>query len=149
MELGPALWQILIYFAFPGTPFHRKVLAEGLYPPSYQEKPDYRTFDGFSMHFKHLHFTAEELENIQSDLYRRAFEHLGLCMAASIPMRFLLKSNIALSRRNKAFMYHIPVFYLFSFHLTIYFNTMVTTRKIMRKGSRVNACDFISIGKFK
>jgi len=77
MELGPALWQILIYFAFPGTPLHRQVLAEGRYLPAYKEKPDYRTFDGFSMHFKHPHFTPTELENLQRELYRKAFELLG------------------------------------------------------------------------
>jgi len=77
MELGPALWQILIYFAFPGTPLHRQVLAEGRYLPAYQEKPDYRTFDGFSMHFKHPHFTPAELENLQRELYRKAFALLG------------------------------------------------------------------------
>jgi hypothetical protein len=77
MELGPALWQILIYFAFPGTPLHRQVLAERRYLPAYRENPDYRTFDGFSMHFKHPHFTPEELESFQRDLYRKAFERLG------------------------------------------------------------------------
>ena len=77
MELGPALWQILIYFAFPGTPLHRQVLAEGRYLPEYLEHPDYRTFDGFSMHFKHPHFTPTELENLQRELYRKAFELLG------------------------------------------------------------------------
>jgi hypothetical protein len=76
-ELGPALWQVLIYFAFPGTPLHRQVLAEGRYLPAYQEKPDYRTFDGFSMHFKHPHFTPAELENLQRELYRKAFALLG------------------------------------------------------------------------
>ena len=77
MELRPALWQILIYFAFPGTPLHRQVLAEGRYLPGCQEKPDYRTFDGFSMHFKHEHFTPKELESLQRELYRKAFELLG------------------------------------------------------------------------
>jgi len=76
-ELGPALWQILIYFAFPGTPLHRHVLAEGRYLPEYLDHPDYRTFDGFSMHFKHPHFTPTELENLQRELYRKAFELLG------------------------------------------------------------------------
>lgn len=76
-ELGPALWQILIYFAFPGTPFHRQVLEEDRYLPAYKENPDYRTFDGFSMHFKHPHFTPKELELLQRDLYRKCFEALG------------------------------------------------------------------------
>ena len=76
-ELGPALWQILIYFAFPGTPFHRQVLEEGRYLDAYRDRPDYRTFDGFSMHFKHDHFSPEELEGLQKELYRKAFETLG------------------------------------------------------------------------
>jgi len=77
VKLGPALWQILIYFAFPGTPFYRKVIAEGRYLDAYREKPDYRTFDGFSMHFKHPHFSPRALESMQRDLYRKAFELLG------------------------------------------------------------------------
>ena len=76
-KLGPCLWQILIYFAFPGTPLYQKVLDEERYLPEYRHHPDYRTFDGFSMHFKHPHFTAKELETLQEDLYRQGFEILG------------------------------------------------------------------------
>jgi len=76
-ELGPALWQILIYFAFPGTPLHRQVLAEKRYLGEYRENPDYRTFDGFSMHFEHPHFTPAEVESLQRELYRKCFERLG------------------------------------------------------------------------
>jgi hypothetical protein len=75
--LGPSLWQILIYFALPGTPFHRQVLAEGRFLPEYRERPDYRKFDGFSMHHTHPHFTPEELEELQKELYRENFELLG------------------------------------------------------------------------
>ncbi|MBN1104478.1 MAG: hypothetical protein JXL84_13755 [Deltaproteobacteria bacterium] len=77
MELGPALWQILIYFAFPGTPLHRKVIEEDRYIDAYRENPDYRTFDGFSMHFKHEHFTPQELEDLQRQIYHNCFETLG------------------------------------------------------------------------
>lgn len=77
IALGPALWQILIYFAFPGTPLYQKVMEEGRYLEPYQDDPDYRTFDGFSMHFKHAHFTPNELESLQKDLYRQCFETLG------------------------------------------------------------------------
>ncbi len=77
VALGPALWQILIYFAFPGTPLHQKVLEEERYLPAYRDRPDYRTFDGFSMHFKHEHFTPTELEDLQKELYRSCFERLG------------------------------------------------------------------------
>jgi hypothetical protein len=76
-KLGPSLWQILIYFAFPGTPLHRQVTAEGRYLPAYHEQPDYRTYDGFSMHFEHDHFSPRELEDLQRELYRKSFESLG------------------------------------------------------------------------
>ena len=75
--LGPALWQILIYFAFPGTPFYERALAENLYHEKYRENPDYRKFDGFSMHFKHRYFSPAELEQLQRQLYRDTFERLG------------------------------------------------------------------------
>jgi len=77
ITLGPSLWQILIYFAFPGTPLYQKVLAEGRYLESYVKTNDYRTFDGFSMHFKHPHFTPRALEDLQKELYRQCFEILG------------------------------------------------------------------------
>jgi hypothetical protein len=83
-ELGPALWQMLIYFAFPGTPFHRRAVAEGLFLPEYRENPDYRTFDGFSLHFTHPHFTPEEIEQLQRDLYRKGFELLGPSLVRAI-----------------------------------------------------------------
>jgi hypothetical protein len=75
--LGPCLWQILIYFAFPGTPLFEKVLSEGRYRPEYRKNPDYRTFDGFSMHFTHDHFKPHELEALQQELYRENFRRLG------------------------------------------------------------------------
>ncbi len=77
VALGPSLWQILIYFAFPGTPLYQKVLEEERYLPDYRDRPDYRTFDGFSMHFKHDHFTPTEVEDLQKELYRNGFEKLG------------------------------------------------------------------------
>ena len=67
----------LIYFAFPGTPLYKKVLEEGRYLSAYRDQPDYRKFDGFSMHFKHEHFHPEEIEDLQKALYRKAFEMLG------------------------------------------------------------------------
>jgi hypothetical protein len=71
------LWQILIYFAFPGTPFYKRALDEDLYHPAYRDNPDYRKFDGFSMHFKHRHFSPDELEQLQRSIYRDNFEQLG------------------------------------------------------------------------
>jgi len=77
MTLAPAMCQFLIYFAFPGTPLHRKVLAEDGFLPEYAENPDYRRWDGFALHLKHPAFTAAELEYLQKDLFRRDFEILG------------------------------------------------------------------------
>ncbi|HBH61624.1 MAG TPA: hypothetical protein DDX85_07795, partial [Nitrospiraceae bacterium] len=76
-ELGPSLWQVLIYFAFPGTPLHRQMLEENRYLPEYRRNPDYRTFDGFSMHCSHPHFSAVELQDLQRELYRKNVEILG------------------------------------------------------------------------
>ncbi|MEE8348086.1 MAG: B12-binding domain-containing radical SAM protein [Acidobacteriota bacterium] len=80
MKLGPALTQILIYFAFPGTPFHKQVLEEERYLPEYQKNPDLRRWDGFAMHFKHPHFEAPELEALQKELYQQDFQRLGPSM---------------------------------------------------------------------
>jgi len=77
MKLAPAMCQFLIYFAFPGTPLHRKVVTEGGFLPEYAENPDYRRWDGFALHLKHPAFTAAELEHLQKDLFRRDFEILG------------------------------------------------------------------------
>ncbi len=77
INLGPSFTQILIYFAFPTTPFHEKVVAEDRYLPEYKENPDLRRWDGFAMHFKHPKFNAPELEALQKELYRQEFERLG------------------------------------------------------------------------
>jgi len=77
MKLGPSLTQILIYFAFPRTPFHEQVVAEKRYLPEYQRNPDLRRWDGFSMHFEHPKFSAPELEALQKELYKQDFERLG------------------------------------------------------------------------
>jgi radical SAM superfamily enzyme YgiQ (UPF0313 family) len=77
MNLGPSMTQILIYFAFPTTPFYEQVVAEDRYLPEYRENPDYRRWDGFAMHFKHPEFSAPELEALQRRLYREDFERLG------------------------------------------------------------------------
>lgn len=77
MALNPAMVQILIYFAFPGTPFYERVKAEDGFLPEYKENPDYRNFDGFSLHVKLPHFSAREIEKLQKDLYREDFKRLG------------------------------------------------------------------------
>jgi len=99
MELGPALWQILIYFAFPGTPLHQRVLDKDLYLDAYRRDPDYRTFDGFSLHFKHAHFAPEELEGLQKELYRKAFETLGPSLVRVLGAWFEGYRNLRASSR--------------------------------------------------
>lgn len=76
-DLCPSLWQVLIYFAFPGTPLHRQMIKENRFLPEYRKNPDYRTFDGFSMHFRHPHFSSLELKELQKELYQKSFEILG------------------------------------------------------------------------
>lgn len=88
MCYGPALTQVLIYFAFPGTPLHDRVVAEDLYLPQYRKDPDYRRWDGFSMHFKHDNLTAAEMESLQRELYRQDFEQLGPSMLRLVEIWF-------------------------------------------------------------
>jgi haloalkane dehalogenase len=77
LSAKPTLSQILIYFAIPGTPLHKRVVENDLFLPEYKDTKDYKNFDGFSMLFKHPHFTREELEKIQKDLFEREYQALG------------------------------------------------------------------------
>lgn len=78
MKLEPALMQCLIYFAFPGTPFHAQVISERRYLQVYQDQPDLRRWDGFSMHFKHPRIDdPRRIEALQREFYQRDFERLG------------------------------------------------------------------------
>lgn len=78
MALEPTLTQCLIYFAFPGTPLHDRVVAEGRFHERYRLAPDLRRSDGFSMHFEHSHFEEpEQLEALQRELYREDYTRLG------------------------------------------------------------------------
>ncbi len=77
IALEPGLTQILIYFAFPGTPFFEEVLRDGRFLPQYQSRPDLRRWDGFALHMKHPHFTPEKLERLQRELYRLDYARLG------------------------------------------------------------------------
>lgn len=78
MELEPALVQCLIYFAFPGTPFHEQVVREGRYRPEYRDAPDLRRWDGFAMHFSHPRFDSpERVEALQREIYAEDFRRLG------------------------------------------------------------------------
>lgn len=78
MALEPALTQCLIYFAFPGTPFHEQVVADQRYLESYRRAPDLRRWDGFAMHFSHPHFERpEQVEALQRAIYDEDFRRLG------------------------------------------------------------------------
>jgi hypothetical protein len=77
MALEPALSQILIYFAFPGTPFFEEVVREKRFLPEYARGPDLRRWDGFAMHLSHPHFTPARLEALQKELYAEDFARLG------------------------------------------------------------------------
>jgi hypothetical protein len=78
MKLEPGLTQCLIYFAFPGTPFHEQVVAEDRYLPKYKHAPDLRRWDGFAMHFKHPKFDGpEQVERLQRAIYDEDFRRLG------------------------------------------------------------------------
>lgn len=77
MRLEPALTQILIYFAFPGTPLFEDVVRAGRFLPQYDKSPDLRRWDGFALHHRHPHFTPEKLERLQRRLYDDDFRRLG------------------------------------------------------------------------
>jgi len=77
MALEPSLTQMLIYFAFPGTPFFEQVMGENRFLPQYAKDPDLRRWDGFALHLEHPHFTPERLEALQRELYREDYRRLG------------------------------------------------------------------------
>lgn len=77
LALEPAMSQILIYFAIPGTPFWERAKREDLHLPRYAEAPDWRRWDGFSMHMRHPGLSAERVEAIQRELYAEEFRRLG------------------------------------------------------------------------
>ena len=60
-----------------------------------RENPDYRTFDGFSMHFEHPHFTPAEVESLQRELYRKCFERLGKKARFALERRYVRQEKPA------------------------------------------------------
>lgn len=78
MALEPGMVQCLIYFAFPGTPFHEQVISEGRYLDEFKRSPDLRRWDGFAMHFEHPKIKDPKVvERIQREFYREDFRRLG------------------------------------------------------------------------
>ncbi|MCC6876174.1 MAG: hypothetical protein IT378_17835 [Sandaracinaceae bacterium] len=77
MALEPALTQCLIYFAFPGTPLHDQVIAQGRYREAYRDAPDLRRWDGFAMHFDHPKMEPSRVEALQREIYQQDFARLG------------------------------------------------------------------------
>jgi len=77
MAIEPAMAQILIYFAFPGTPFFEQVVREGRFLREYRRSPDLRRWDGFALHVQHPHFSPSTLERLQHELYREDYRRLG------------------------------------------------------------------------
>lgn len=78
MALEPGMTQCLIYFAFPGTPFHEQVVREERYRNGFKRAPDLRRWDGFAMHFEHPHFDdPTAVEALQRAIYDQDFARLG------------------------------------------------------------------------
>ncbi len=79
LALRPALTQFLIYGPVPGTPFHERVVREGLLDPSATADPDsfYLGSDGFTSFVKHPTMAAEEIEAAQRRCFQEDFERLG------------------------------------------------------------------------
>jgi len=114
MALEPSMIQCLIYFAFPGTPFHDQVIAEGRYLPEYTDKPDLRRWDGFSMPFRHPRIAdPKTVERIQQAIYTEDFKRLGpsivrLCEVWLRGWRSLRNSpNPLLRKRAEGFYYTV------------------------------------------
>ena len=100
MELVPTYSQFLIYFAFPGTPFHKQVIEENRYLPKYTENPDLRKWDGFAMHFKHPNLDPNELETIQKRMFRQDFTQLGPSIVRAVRVWFEGYKNLRSSQNT-------------------------------------------------
>ncbi|MFC1609850.1 B12-binding domain-containing radical SAM protein [Myxococcota bacterium] len=73
--MRPSMCQFLIYGPVFGTPAYHRLKSEGrVRDEVYREASKH---DGFSLGFDHPHMRAEEIEAIQRQLYKKAFERLG------------------------------------------------------------------------
>lgn len=72
VSLKPTFSQMMIYSPCPQTPLFERMRAEG----RLREIP-YTHRDGFHLMFEHPHFSAERIEGILEELFRREYEELG------------------------------------------------------------------------
>jgi len=87
----PGLTQYLIYGPVPGTPFHERVVKEGLFREEFAENPKamYRSGDGFTSFVKHPTMSGAEIEAAQRECFDRDFETLGPSIFRSVESWFL------------------------------------------------------------
>ncbi|MBI4585922.1 MAG: cobalamin B12-binding domain-containing protein [Planctomycetes bacterium] len=86
LALRPGLTQFLIYGPVPGTPFHERVVREGLLDPTAVTDPDsfYRRGDGFSSLVKHPTMSPAEIEAAQRRCFEEDFQRLGPSIYRSV-----------------------------------------------------------------
>jgi hypothetical protein len=111
MKLKPALAQFLIYGPVPGTPFHARVMKEGLLHEQYIRNPElmYRIADGFTAGMKHPTLSATEIAELQRWCFEEDFQRLGPSIFRVLEGRFLgyqkLKNSPNPFLRQKAGVY--------------------------------------------
>jgi radical SAM superfamily enzyme YgiQ (UPF0313 family) len=79
LELHPDLTQFLIYGPVPGTPFHQRVMKEGLLHPELVAHPEtfYRKGSGFHALVQHPTMSPQEIEAAQRRCFVEDFNRLG------------------------------------------------------------------------
>jgi radical SAM superfamily enzyme YgiQ (UPF0313 family) len=73
ISLKPTLSQFLIYSPCPTTPLWKRLEGEGRLIEDYPLEDR----DGFHLLFRHENFSAEEIERIQEEAFRKEFHELG------------------------------------------------------------------------
>ncbi|MDA9101065.1 hypothetical protein N9K06_00165 [Omnitrophica bacterium] len=86
LELTPTFTQILIYGPTPGTPFYDRVMQEKRLCTELTEDRDlyYKKCTGFYGMVKHPSLSSAQLEQIQSNCFRKDFEKLGPSIVRSV-----------------------------------------------------------------
>ncbi|MBI3845696.1 MAG: cobalamin B12-binding domain-containing protein [Planctomycetes bacterium] len=79
IDIHPDLTQFLIYGPVPGTPFHERVMKEGLLHDDLVENPEtfYRKGSGFYALVKHPTMSPAEIEMQQRRCFAEDFRRLG------------------------------------------------------------------------